>query len=260
MVMEIKIIGDGEPEYAVLGLIHGDEPCGKKAIEKLLSEDRDFKKTVKFILANQKAFQQDKRFLEADLNRSFPGDHESSKYEEQLAAEIMEEIKDLKVFDMHSTRSHKGPFCTLSDLNKQKLDLCKKAGAENIIYFPQEAGTWAEYENGIIVETGIQGTEEAAEGSYKALVNFLAAEGVIEEDYQLSDPDVFVYQGTVEGDWEFLGENFQKIRKGEVYATNGIKELKAEEDFYPVLMSTDGYDGQLGFKAKKINPQQEFQQ
>lgn len=256
--MNVKVIGDGEPEYAVIGLLHGDEPCGKKAIEKFLSEKRDFRKTVKFIIANERAFEQDKRFLEADLNRSFPGDAESSKYEERLAAEIMDEIKGLKVFDMHSTRSYEGPFCTLSNIDEQNLEFCRKAGAENIVYFPQEAGTWAEYENGIILETGIQGTEKAAETSYKALVNFLAAEGVIEEDYTLSDPELFVYQETVEGNWEFIGENFQKVRKGEVYARNGDKELKAEEDFYPVLMSTNGYEGQLGFKAERVDPEQKL--
>ena len=256
--MEVEIVGDGEPEYAVMGLIHGDEPCGKKAIQKLLSEDREFKKTVKFIIANERAWNQNKRFLEADLNRSFPGDPESDKYEERLAAEIMNEIKGLKVFDMHSTRSHKGPFTTLSDLDPQKLKFCREAGAENIVHFPDENGTWSEFEEGIILETGIQGTQEAADRAYKSLVNFLAAEGVIDGDYKLSDPRMFVYQETVEGDWEFLGENFKKVKKGEVYARKGTEELKAEEEFYPVLMSTNGYEGQLGFKAERVDLEQEL--
>lgn len=254
--MDVRVIGEGEPEYAVIGLLHGDEPCGKKAIEKLISEERDFKKTVKFILANEKAAEQNKRFLEVDLNRSFPGDPESNQYEERLAAEIMEEIRGLKVFDMHSTKSHEGPFCTLSNIDKQKLDFCRKAGAENIIYFPQEAGNWSEFENGILLETGIQGTEKAANGAYKALANFLAAEGVIDEDHTLSDPEFLVYQETVEGNWKFKGENFQKVKEGEIYAEKGDRVLKAEEEFYPVLMSTNGYDGQLGFKAKRFDPEQ----
>jgi len=33
------------------------------------------------------------------------------------------------------------------------------------------------------------------------------------------------------------------------------EELKAQEDFYPVLMSTDGYESMLGFKARKLDSQ-----
>jgi len=49
-----------------------------------------------------------------------------------------------------------------------------------------------------------------------------------------------------------LAENFEKVEKGEVFAEEGEKELKASEDFYPVLMSTNGYNGVLGYKAQKI--------
>jgi hypothetical protein len=56
----------------------------------------------------------------------------------------------------------------------------------------------------------------------------------------------------VEGDWRFKAENFELVEKGEVYAVKEGEKLEAEEDFYPVLMSTNGYNGQLGYKAEKI--------
>jgi len=112
--LKVETLGDGEPEYAVIGGIHGDEPCGKNAVERFLDSDFEVQKPVKMIIANEKAFDEDTRFTDCDLNRSFPGDLESNLYEERLATRILEEVEDLKILDLHSTRSHKEIFAALS--------------------------------------------------------------------------------------------------------------------------------------------------
>ncbi len=250
--MRVEKLGEGEAEYTVVGSIHGDEPCGKKAIERFLEEDWEVEKPVKFIIANEEALEENERFLDADLNRSFPGDKDSEKHEERLAAEIMDEVEGTKVLDLHTTRSYPEPFATFSRLNETTNSLIESAGVENAVLFPESSGTLNENVDGIVVETGYQGSEQAVENGYEVMINFLAAEGVIDADYETSTPNIFRYRGTVEGDWKFLAENFVKVRKGEVFAENGEEKLEAEEDFYPVLMSTDGYEGQLGFKAQKV--------
>lgn len=253
--MEVYQLGEGKPEYAVIGSLHGDEPCGKKAIEKFLDSDYEFKKSVKFVVANEEALEQDTRFIDTDLNRSFPGDKHSDNHEERLAAQIIEEVKGLKVLDIHSTRSHPETFATVSSIDEVTQKLCSSAGVENAVYFPEENGALNEQVEGIVVEAGYQQSEKAVENAYDTIVNFLAAEGVIDAEFSLSDPEFYQYKETVEGDWIFTAENFRIVRQGEVYAEREDGEkLKAEEDFYPVLMSTEGYEGVLGFKAEKIDP------
>ena len=83
--MKVVRKGDGEPEFTVMGSVHGDEPAGKEAIERFLSEEREFHKPAQFVIGNEKALLEGQRFLESDLNRSFPGDPESERYEERLA-------------------------------------------------------------------------------------------------------------------------------------------------------------------------------
>lgn len=253
--MKIQKLGVGEPEYVIVGSVHGDEPCGKKAIERFLENDYDLKEPVKFIIANEEALEQGERFLDTDLNRSFPGNSESQSHEERLAAEIMTEIKGKKVLDIHTTRSYPEPFATFSNLNRTTRRMIRSTGVENAVLFPQESGTLNEQGNGIVIEAGYQGTEEAVDNAYEVLVNFLASEGVIDAEFERSDPGIYEYYDTVEGDWEFTAENFHQVKKGEVFARRGDKELVAEEDFYPVLMSTEGYEAMLGFKAKKIEKQ-----
>jgi hypothetical protein len=39
----------------------------------------------------------------------------------------------------------------------------------------------------------------------------------------------------------------------EIFGSKDGEEKLAEESFYPVLMSTDGYEDMIGFQAKKLN-------
>jgi|AntDeeMinimDraft_4_1070355.scaffolds.fasta_scaffold00254_24 predicted deacylase len=253
--MEVTKLGEGEAEYVVVGSVHGDEPCGKQAIKRFIESGYDLQEPVKFIIANEEALEQDKRFLDVDLNRNFPGDSESNEHEERLAAKIMKEIKGKKVLDIHTTRSYPDPFATFTEINPTTHQLLQSSGVENAVLFPEESGTLHEQTDGIVIEAGYQGTEQAIENAYYLIVNFLASEGVIEADFNRSEPDVYQYYETVEGDWNFVAENFHKVVKGDIFGKRESEEVKAQEDFYPVLMSTDGYESMLGFKARKLDSQ-----
>jgi len=250
--MEITNLGEGQAEYVIVGSVHGDEPCGKRAINRFIQEDYDLKKPVKFIVVNEEALEKGKRFLDSDLNRSFPGDSESESHEKRLAAKIMEEIRGKKVLDIHTTRSYPEPFATFTELNDVTKQILSSSGVENAVLFPEKSGTLHEQTDGVVVETGYQGTDDAVDNAFDLIVNFLASEGVIDADFETSDPDVYQYFETVDGDWNFVAENFREVLKGEVFGKRENETLEAEEDFYPVLMSTDGYEGKLGFKARKI--------
>lgn len=245
--------GGKDSDLVIVGSVHGDEPAGKRTIEKILEEDIEFKKPVKFIIANQRALNQNKRYLDLDLNSSFPGSEDSEKYEERLASRITGEIEGKTVLDMHTTQSSKEPFATFKSKDNATLELISDTGVERGICFPSESGVLIEQaSNGIIVETGVQGTENAQKDAYRILKNFLKSRGVIEGEYKKSDPEIFEYLETVKGDWEFEAENFEKVNEGEVYASKGDEQLVAQEQFYPVLMSTNGYEGKLGYRARKI--------
>jgi len=252
--MEVEILGQGEPEHAVIGLIHGDEPCGSEAIERFKRSDYSVKKPVKLILANEKAAEKGVRYIDCDLNRNFPGDKESSKHEEKLAAEILEEVKGLEILSLHSTKSYSNPFAAQSILDKEDIEMIKDTGVRLVSFMENPINCLGEYSKAVTVECGFQGSDNAAKNGYRVLINFLAANNVIDVEYRRSEPDMFKVFETIEKpDYEFTAANFQKVQKGEVYARRNGEELVAKEDFYPVLMSTNGYDTILGHKAKKID-------
>lgn len=250
--MKVVTKGEGKPEYAVVGGIHGDEPCGPAAIEQVLAEEHRFETPVKFVIANEAALAQDVRYLDTDLNRQFSADS-SDTHEERLAQEVLNEVQGLKVLDIHATRSQPVPFITASRLNKNVLDLCTATGMERVAYFPDIDNTLHSHVDGIIVECGPQGTQEAEEMAHDILMNFLAAEDIIDDDYEQSDPVLYEHTDTVDGEgYTFTGTNFERVDAGEVFAVKDGEELRADEAFYPVLMSTDGYEHMIGHKSRKL--------
>ena len=250
--MKVYKFGEGKPEFTITGSIHGDEPAGKKAIENIIEQDLEFQRPVQFIIVNEESLEENKRFLEADLNRSFPGDRGSSKHEERLAAELLEKIGDSKVIDIHTTHSFDRPFANTKSFEDPEMKMIEASNVDYTVKFEEDSGTLTDYATGIVVEAGLQHSDQAVENAVEVIKNFLAYFKIIDGEFEASEPDKFVQEEKVEGNWEFLKENFKKVEKGEIYAKKEGEELIAEESFYPVLMSTDGYKGVLGHKAQKI--------
>lgn len=250
--MKVYRRGDGEPEITVIGSIHGDEPAGKEAIERVLAEELEFRKPVRFVVANEEALSAGERFIDVDLNRNFPGDPDSDLHEERLAAELLDTVEDSIVLDLHTTHSYPDPFGIIKQVDAETVDRLRATGAEHAVHFPDSSNSLIEYVDGVLVETGYQGSDAAIENAVTVIKHFLTCHGVIAGTCDKTDLFLYEYVETVEGDWVFTAENFELVDEGDVYATRDGEELQAEEPFYPVLMSTEGYEDILGFKAKKL--------
>ncbi|NEU58631.1 succinylglutamate desuccinylase/aspartoacylase family protein [Halorussus sp. MSC15.2] len=265
-----------ECDIAVVCCQHGDEKCGKEAIEKLLSvgENLGFRKPVKFVLANPRAVKQDTRKIDANLNRIFSDDSDvdPDDYEVGLAEPLREELADCKVLDLHSTETTEEPFALVQSFEitdagqtitpredqSELIDLVEKTGlVSNAADISIVEGGLISEVTGVSIECGEKGTQEATENAYVALRNFLITNGVFEEGTaSLADPDWHIICSSVEEpDYSFEGENFERVERGEVFARDAGDAVTADGAFTPVLMAgpDEGYDDKLGFKARKIS-------
>lgn len=251
--MKVRKLGKGEPEHVVMYCVHGNEPCGKFAVDRILSEDLEFRKPLKLVFANEKAFNQRKSELEADLNRVWGTDSEE-RHEEKLARKIEKEMRGKKVLDLHSSFSHPEAFGI--DIEKKKSFEVKtgRLGLSKTVNIGETYDSRIPDCERIGVECGYVRSEKAIRNAYRVTKNFLKANNIIEGEAEQTDPEKFRIYDKVEGrGYQFTGENFQKIRKGETFAIKGKRRLRAEEDFHPVLMSTTGYEDMIGFKAEKVS-------
>lgn len=261
--MQVERLGDGAPELAVVGGVHGDEPAGVRAIKRLLADAPEVRRPIEFVIANEEALAADRRYVDADLNRSFPGDATADAHERRLAAELTEHLSDRPVLDLHSTRSRPTPFAIVHGTDDRTRALAAATGVEHVVdAAPISDGGLVSTIGGVVVEVGPAGSERATDQADRVLRTFLVNRGVLEpvtafEDEPVPDPDPVLYRmhDVVEGaDYEVPVENFERVDEGEVFARRDGDQLRADDPFWPVLMSTDGYDDLVGFTARKVGP------
>lgn len=119
-------------ELLFISQMHGDEWIGTKSLNELHDEGYKFN----WIIGNQKAADQNKRFVDTDLNRVAPGDLNSEIYEEKRAAEILKEARNFqKVIDIHGSTSQTGIFIIITKLSKENLEFAKTLPIENVVFW-----------------------------------------------------------------------------------------------------------------------------
>lgn len=258
--MQVEQLGNGEPELAVVGGIHGDEPCGAHAVKTLLAANPAVERPVKCIIANERALDRGVRYTETDMNRAFPGDPAGERYEQRLAAEFLSEIRDCTVFSMHSTQSHDRPFAIVDKTGPLAASVCPYLSVESMV---ETAGfvdnTLVGYADVIEIECGLQGSTQAKLNAVQLVWEFLRATGALAGRRPPSMEPLPVFQlrhritkPTAES-YDVHVSNFERVDPGTPFAAVDEEDLVAEEPFYPVLMSPYGYETQFGFAATRTD-------
>jgi predicted deacylase len=261
--MQIHQLGEGQPELAVVAGIHGDEPCGVRAVERLLAENPSVDRPVKFIIANEPALEAGERFVDEDLNRTFPGDPDGDSHESRLAHEIAREVQGCTVLALHSTRSYAEPIAVIDTVDEIARSLAPLLPVDVLVETDEHTdGRLIEHAHTIELECGLQGSEQAAENAYWLVRAFLAASNVLApptSDERLGTPErgdvrVFRLNSPIPKpsgrEYDVVVPNFEKVEAGERFAVADGEALTADEPFYPVLLSAHGYDDIFGYAAE----------
>lgn len=263
--MRIERFGGPDPAVAVVGAIHGDEPCGARAIERFLDDPPTFDRPVAFVVANERALERGVRYVDEDMNRAFPGDPDADTHEGRLAARLVDTVGECHTLSMHSTQSYGSPFAIVDEVGpfarqvapRLTLDALVEAGAF-------DAGRIFEgVPETIEVECGYQGSAAAADNAHRLVGEFLAAvdavdpaaAGVRTMDEREPLPVYRLEENvpkTEADSYEVHVENFEEVAAGEVFASADGEPLRASDPFYPVLLSAEGYADQFGYTARYV--------
>jgi len=256
--MRVETLGTGEPEVAVVAAIHGDEPCGVRAIERVLAEDPAVRAPAKLVVANELALERSVRYVDEDMNRAFPGAPEAETHEARLAYRLGEELEGCRVLAMHSTQSHGEPFAVVDgvhDFARRSVPHLPVAALVDSANFV-EGRIFASAPECVEVECGFQGSEQAAENAYSLTRAFLTALDVLPGDTQPREVPVYrLFERvpkTQGARHEVHVENFTRVAPGTRYASVDGEDHVAETEFYPVLMSANGYEDVFGYSAERI--------
>ena len=267
--MRIHELGDGTPEVAVVGAIHGDEPCGPVAIDRLVAEAPPVRRPVKFVVANEEALDAGVRYLDEDLNRAFPGDSDVESHERRLAAHLARELRGCTTLSLHSTRSFAEPFALVDRVDAATRAICPHLPVSVVVETDRFTdGRLIEHPHTVEVECGLQGTDEAAENAYDLIRAFLDATDVLDAADERSPnatravtaetDEVTIYRlldpipKAPDGDHEVFAANFESVAEGDRFAATDGDPLVADRPFYPVLLSADGYEDIFGYVAEHV--------
>jgi predicted deacylase len=256
--MRVATLGEGDPEVAVVGGIHGDEPCGVTAVENLIADPPAVQRPVKLVVANEAAVDRGVRAVDADLNRSFPGDPGGDAHEARLAAALADELAGCTVLALHSTQSHPEPFAVVDGPGGVANEVCPRLPVSAVV-------DTARFVNGrlfaadaavVEVECGRQGTPAAARTAADLTRAFLAGQGVLDGAPPAREHPLFRLSGVVEKPpaerYEVFAENFAAVAAGEAFAAADGERVFAEDSFYPVLLSAEGYADVFGYAAERV--------
>ncbi|MFA6535912.1 MAG: succinylglutamate desuccinylase/aspartoacylase family protein [Candidatus Paceibacterota bacterium] len=244
------------------GGTHGTESLGQRVIASLKELDLS-KGRVDFMIANERAVKERKRFIESDLNRSFPG-RKDGTYEERLAHQLLPRIKSYDVvIDVHSTESELKSCVIVTKLDAETMKVVKATNAKNVLYMK------ATEKNALISNARIGiGLEFGKDRSTKTFKDTRNAILLILQHFKILDRsglnpeqkklflEVYATVPKPRGFRLTKGvENLKVFKKGEVYGFNPSNktEIKATQDFYPVLFGEKRYKDIFGFSAKKLN-------
>lgn len=258
--MRVETLGEGDPEVAIVGGIHGDEPCGPRAVEDIIESAPDVQRPVKLIVANEKALEASVRYVEEDLNRAFPGDPDAGTHEGRLAHELLTEIRGCEILSLHSTQSYAAPFALVDEMDGHARSICPYLSVEAVVETAgYSTGRLIAYPNVVELECGIQRSAAATENAKQLAREFLVATGVLSgtaSSGRHHPLPVFRLERQIPKpsgeNYEVFVENFERVAEGEPIAAADGEELLADVPFYPILLSAYGYENEFGYAGDLV--------
>lgn len=262
----------GIPQFLYMKIIlniltHGDEKIGLHVVKEI-KKLKMSRKGLVFQIANKKAFDTHERFVDQDLNRSFPG-KKNGNYEERLAYKLSPVIKSADlVIDIHSTTSGLKDAIIVTKLDVKTLSYVSLICPRYVLIMKatKDSALISQAKVGIAFEYGKDNSLRATEKIILDIKKLLSKAGFLPRDFsqnkKVAPTDYFEVLSIVPKPKGFsLSQgikNYQLVKKGTIYASCGKEKKVAEENFYPILFGEKKYKDYFGFKGKKIKIKPSF--
>jgi len=243
-------------------LTHGNERIGLEVVKEI--EKLNIDKNILIVqIANERAFELQKRFIDQDLNRSFPG-KKYGNHEQKLAYKISPIIKSADiVIDIHSTKSELKDAVIVTKIDMATKKCIKAIQPKYVLVMnaTRDIALISQAKIGLAFEYGKDNDLIALKKIVMDIKKLFYHCGLI--NIKLSKSKTITqYFDIVSEVAKPKGhkllkkiKNYKIVCSGEIFATNGKHQLIAEEDFYPILFGDKDYENIFGFKGKKIiNP------
>ncbi|MFD0975616.1 succinylglutamate desuccinylase/aspartoacylase domain-containing protein [Salinimicrobium gaetbulicola] len=289
--MKSRIIGNYTsnkkgPLLFVTGGVHGNEPSGVKALEKVFEEleknQPEINGRIVGVRGNTTALEKGQRYIDEDLNRTWIEENVNKDPDTTEQKEMQEIIEVLEQFpesqfskryflDCHTTSSDSLPYISVQEVNDNdpwahKFPTYIVRGFSDIVYGAIDHYMSRTGLTGFVFEAG-QHTSPASVENHEGVIWLALKEACgldlskiscypdcVDKFAKENAPEQktfeIIYRHEIkEGDsfkMESGYKNFQKIEKGELLAISNGKEIRSEWDAY-IFMPLYQSQGNDGF-------------
>jgi len=238
---------ENKKKILIISATHGDERIGFEVIKAL--KKKGYQAAFDCLIANPKALKTKRRFIDCDLNRSYPGDKNSSLYEKRLAYKNLKIARKYRyIIDLHEASSGKDNFIIAPREKLPKLFPLQFIDLKRVLLWPDPRGPLSQFlENAIELEFGMKNKQrnKVVTQAIKIVENFIKN---ITAKYRLvSDCQREVYY--VYG--KLLIENNKNIKINRLVDFRLIKI--GGEQFYPLLTGQYLNQGIICYKMKRLS-------
>jgi succinylglutamate desuccinylase len=228
---------------------HGAEKTPFRVIKKY------FQGKINYLLANNEAFVKNKRFIESDLNRSFPGKVSGTK-EEMIAHDLMNRFSSYdQIIDLHTSTVDSPIFIITTSLFPKHLKLINRLNIKRVVCMEKSiagGNSLIDYVSlGLSIEVGKEGSRNAKNLYKKFIYSF------IKNDKNSVKKEYFSVFGILEKKHKSEKlvnsvKSFQYLKKGDLISKIGSEKRYSEANFYPIMPGEKSYKGVLTLMARKL--------
>lgn len=258
--VKIKKSGSSGPNLAIVYCMHGDEKLGKK-IADYIYKLRINKGILTTILANPKAYSKNKRFIDEDLNRIFPG--KSKTYEQKLAKNILKIVKNTDyLVDIHTTTGKTEPFAIVINKNLQTIGLIKSTGIKNVILMGKNLASGKslidQTKNGFSIEYYSKTLKKSLKIGTENIKALLVGTRMVKgENLQKNKLTFYQVVSVLDKPENFIVKvkfkNFSLIKKGTLLGFLKKEPVIADKNFYPIFHGEKAYPELVCLQAVKVS-------
>ncbi len=224
---------------------HGNEKIGLETAKIL--EDSGLEKYFDVLIANPRALDKNVRFIEADLNRSYPGNKTSKLYEQKIASDNLKVAKKYKyIIDIHEANWGTDDFIIVPRYKLPKKFPLKYINLRKVLLWPDPKGPISQIlDNSIELEFGMRDRDriKAVNKAVKIIGKF------IKNIYKLDSISVtknkkiyYVYDKLL----------VQKINSVSFKTKDFCRTKIKDEIFYPLLTNQYIKEGIICYKMRKL--------
>jgi len=237
--MKIWIKGEGEPIVGIVGCLHGNETLGKEVIGCLYNIEPK-KGTILYIVANEEAMAEQRRFIDVDLNRCFPGAC-TGTHEEKLATTLLKELAECDyVLDIHSTTADTENFIIITRNNLATRTLASFIPLNKVVFMGKTIAKGKALIDHVSCGVSLECNANTPVASVEKLViSCLIRLGVLQGVAPTLSQEYYYVYGIL--------KRYKETRMLENFKQSNI----GGELFYPILFGEKEYKDIICFKSKK---------